>query len=148
MKSASWWRHTDVLRFRPASTSHLNAEGRREGRDARKGAVNMTSKGPNRRTPSQAPADAIERVSPRLMVDRGDIVLMRERLPRVNPKPMSTEPQWRYRVCVEAERGSSEFFTGFAPAAARAQELATQRFARLLLVEDSVVSLLANYRPR
>ena len=86
----------------------------------------MTSKGPNRQTPSQAPADAIERVSPRLMVDQGDIVLMRERLPRVNPKPISAEPQWRYRVCVEGERGSS----------------------RLLLVEDNVVSLLANYRPR
>lgn len=43
---------------------------------------------------------------------------------------MSTEVQWRYGVCVEGELGSSEFFTGFAPAAARAEELTTERSAR------------------
>ena len=85
-------------------------------------------------------------MSPRLKLERGDIALMREPLPRVNPRPLSTEPQWRYRVCIEGERGSSQFFTSFAPAAARAEEMAAQRSARLLFVEDGVVSLLANYR--
>jgi hypothetical protein len=67
--------------------------------------------------------------------------------PRVNPRPLSTEPQWRYRVCVEGERGSSQFFTSFAAAAARADEIAAERSARLMFVEAGVVSLLANYRP-
>ena len=71
---------------------------------------------------------------------------MRELLPRVNPRPMSAEPQWRYRVCVEGEHGSSQFFNSFAATAARAEEIATEGSARLLFVEDGVVSLLANYR--
>lgn len=102
--------------------------------------------GPTRQSPSDAPADAIERVSPRLTLERGDVALIREALPRVNPTPISTETQWRYRVCVEGEHGSSQFFNSFAAAAARAEEIATERSARLLFVEDGVVSLLADYR--
>jgi len=97
--------------------------------------------------PAQVPAEAIERLSPRLKLERGDIALVREPLPRVNPRPLSTEPQWRFRVCIEGERGSSQFFTSFAAAAARAEEIAAERSARLLFVEDGVVALLANYRP-
>jgi hypothetical protein len=59
---------------------------------------------------------------------------------------MSTEPQWRYRVCVEGERNSSQFFTSFATAAGRAEELSAQRSARLMFIEDDVVSLLADHR--
>jgi len=106
----------------------------------------VTSKAPKRQAPADAPSDAIERVSPRLKLERGDIALIRESLPRVNPQPLSKEPQWRYRVCVEGERGSSQFFTSFAVAAAHAEEMATERSARLLFVEDGVVSLLADYR--
>ena len=106
----------------------------------------MTNKAPKRQAPADAPSDAIERVSPRLRVQRGDIVLIRELLPRVNPRPMSREPQWRYRVCVEGERGSSQFFTSFATAAARAEDLSAERSARLMFVEDDVVSLLADRR--
>ena len=102
--------------------------------------------GPTRQSPSDAPADAIERVSPRLTLERGDVGLIREALPRVNPTPISTETQWRYRVYVEGEYGSSQFFNSFAAAAARAEEIATERSARLLFVEDGVMSLLADYR--
>ena len=101
---------------------------------------------PERQSPAEATADAIERVSPRLKMKRGDIVIKREPWPRINPRPISTEVQWRYRVCVEGEPGSSEYFTGFAPAAARAEELATERSARLLFIEEDVASLLADYR--
>ena len=122
----------------------------RQGRSTRAGpnkaANGVTIEGPRRQSPSDAPADAIERVSPRLKLERGDIALIRESLPRVNPQPLSKEPQWRYRVCVEGERGSSQFFTSFAVAAARAEEMATERSARLLFVEEDVASLLANYR--
>ena len=73
--------------------------------------------------------------------------MKREPWPQINPRPISTGVQWRYRVCVEGEPGSSEFFTGFAPAAARGEELATERSARLLFIEEEVASLLADYRP-
>ena len=95
--------------------------------------------------PAESPSDAVERVSPRsaaALRDR-DVVLAREPLPRVNPRPASTAPEWRYRVCVQGQRRSSQFFTSFAPAAAAADQLASERNARLMLVEEGIPSLLS-----
>jgi hypothetical protein len=89
----------------------------------------------------------IERVSPhRMRLQLGDVGLSRELLRRVNPRPISTEPQWRYRVCIEGERRSSQWYQNLIPASAYAEELATRLGKRLMFVEDGVVSLLADYR--
>jgi hypothetical protein len=103
---------------------------------------------PHRLAPADAPAEAVERIAGRraLLIDRGDVVISRERLPQVNPRPMSAEPQWRFRVCIQGTPGSSQFFTGFAHAASHADELATAKDARLVLVEDDIPTLLADYR--
>jgi len=101
-----------------------------------------------RKPPAEVPAEAVERIVPRrqLHIEIGDVVFSRELLPRVNPRPASKDPQWRYRVCVEGQPGSSQFFTGFAAAAAYAEELASRIRARLMFVEDDIPSLLADYR--
>jgi hypothetical protein len=106
-------------------------------------------KGPPHRVPPQdAPAEAVERIAGRkqLVIDRGDVVVSREPLPKVNTNPLSREQQWRFRVCIQGVRQSTQFFTSFAPAASRADELATEKRARLLLVEDDIPMLLADYR--
>ena len=59
---------------------------------------------------------------------------------------MTREPQWRFRVCIQGAAGSSQFFMSFTHAASRAEELATTKRTRLLLVEDDIPTLLADYR--
>jgi hypothetical protein len=109
-----------------------------------------TAKGPppHRVAPEDAPAEAVERIAGRraLSVARGDVVVSREPLPKVNTNPMTREPQWRFRVCIQGLPGSSQFFTSFTHAASRAEELATAERTRLVLVEDEIPSLLADYR--
>lgn len=69
-----------------------------------------------RKSPAQVPAEAVERIAPhRLQLETGDVVFSREVLPRVNPHPAWSEPQWRYRVCVEGQPMSSQFFNGASP---------------------------------
>ena len=106
------------------------------------------AKGPLRLAPQEAPAEAVERIAGRkqLIIARGDVVVTREPLPKVNTNPLTREQQWRFRVCVEGVAGSSQFFSNFAYAASRGEELATAKRARLLLVEDYIPSLLADYR--
>lgn len=100
-----------------------------------------------RKPPADAPAEAVERIAPRrLQLETGDVVFSRELLPRVNPHPASQELQWRFRVCVEGQPGSSQFFTGFAAAGAHAEDLANRLRARLMFVEDDFPSLLADHR--
>jgi hypothetical protein len=120
-----------MLRFRPHMPRKI----------ARKGP-------PHRLAPTEAPADAVERIAGRraLLINSGDVVVSRERLPQVNPNPLTREPQWRFRVCIQGTPGSSQFFTGFAHAASHADELATAKRARLVVVEDDIPSLLADYR--
>ena len=103
---------------------------------------------PHRLAPEDAPAEAVERIAGRraLTIARGDVVLSREPLPKVNPRPLTDEPQWRFRVCVQGVPNSSQFFTSFTHAASRAEELATTKRTRLVLVEDDIPTLLADYR--
>ena len=103
---------------------------------------------PHRLAPEDVPAEAVERIAGRraLTIARGDVVLSREPLPKVNPRPLTDEPQWRFRVCVQGVPSSSQFFTSFAHAASRAEDLATTKRTRLVLVEDDIPTLLADYR--
>ena len=87
-----------------------------------------------------------DRRPPALTIARGDVVVSREPLPKVNPHPLTDEPQWRFRVCVQGVPNSSQFFTSFTHAASRAEELATTKRTRLVLVEDDIPTLLADYR--
>ena len=75
----------------------------------------------------------------------GDVVVAREPIPKVNTNPISREPQWRYRVVVQGEP-PGQTYTTFLHAAMRAEELAIERRARIVVVEDDVPSLLADYR--
>src|SRR5262245_22859309 len=89
---------------------------------------------PQRLSPQDAPAEAVERIAGRrqLIIARGDVVISRELLPKVNTNPLSREPQWRFRVGVNGAQDSSQFFTSFTHAALRGEELATSRRTRLL----------------
>ena len=103
---------------------------------------------PHRLAPEDAPAEAMERIAGRraLSIDPGDVVLSREPIPRVNTNPLTRETQWRFRVCVQGTPNSSQFFTSFTHAASRGEELAIAKRTRLVLVEDDIPSLLADYR--
>ena len=110
----------------------------------------MDSNPPHRIRPTDAPSDAIERLLPHktLQLVAGDVVIARERVPRVNTKPISTLPQWRYRVSVHKDpRSQSQVFTGFVHAAAAADQLGAALRARVMFVEDEMPSLLTDYRP-
>ena len=102
----------------------------------------------HRLPPEEAPAEALERIAGRraLVITRGDVVVWRESLPKVNTNPLTSKPQWRFRVYIQGVRESSQFFSSFAHAASRAEELATEHRARLMFVEDEIPSLLADYR--
>jgi hypothetical protein len=109
----------------------------------------VVRKGPPHRLGTEdAPAEAVERIAGRraLVTARGDVVVSREPLPKVNPHPLTQQPQWRFRVCIQGVPGSSQFFTSFTHAASRAEELATAKRTRLVFVEDDIPSLLADYR--
>ena len=103
---------------------------------------------PHRLAPGEAPAEVVERIAGRraLLIARGDVVVSREPLPKVNPRPLSAEPQWRFRVCIQGLAKSSRFFTSFTHAASHADELATAKRTRLVFVEDEIPLLLADYR--
>jgi hypothetical protein len=103
---------------------------------------------PTRRVaPADSPADAVERISPkRLQLEHGDVVITRERLPQVNPYPLATGPQWRFRVQIHPDTYGQPVFTDFTHAASKGEQLASARRARLMFVEDDVPSLIADYR--
>lgn len=103
---------------------------------------------PRRTPPSESPSEAIERLVPRkvLQLLPGDVVVARELIPRVNTNPISREPQWRYRVGLHGVAHPGPTFTSFLHAATRAEELAVERRARIMFLEDDVPSLLADYR--
>ena len=103
---------------------------------------------PHRLAPGDAPAEAVERIAGRraLVIARGDVVVSREPLPKVNPRPLTQQPQWRFRVCIQGFPRSSQFFMTFTHAASRADELAAAKRTRLVFVEDDIPLLLADYR--
>jgi len=110
----------------------------------------MDSNPPHRISPTDAPADAIERLLPRkaLQLVAGDVVIAQERVPRVNTSPISDLAEWRYRVSVHKDPQShSQAFPGFVPAAAAADQLGAGLRTRVMFVEDEIPSLLTDYRP-
>jgi hypothetical protein len=83
-----------------------------------------------------------------LQLVAGDVMIARERLPRVNTNPISDEPQWRYRVTVHGERLPSRWvFASFVHAAAAAEQLAAELETRVMFIEGEIPALLTNYRP-
>ena len=104
---------------------------------------------PRRIPAAHAPAEAVERIVPRrhLVLEPGDIVIVRERLPRLTKRPASAMPEWRYRVHVHpALSHGAPMFTSFAAAASHGEHLAAANRARLMFIEDDIPSMLANYR--
>ena len=112
--------------------------------------TNSQTRGPRRTPPSESPSEAVERLLHRrqLQLLPGDVVVAREPLPRVNPRPISDEPQWQYRVAVQGEPPPGQTFTTFLHAVTCAEDLAAARRARIMFLEDDVASLLADYRRR
>ena len=102
---------------------------------------------PARIPPTDAEADAIERVAPKrpIQIARGDIVIVRERVPRVNQHV--TVLPWRFRVQVFPDPTKDRHvFNSFQHAAFAAEELASKARARVIYVEDHIPSVVADYR--
>jgi hypothetical protein len=103
---------------------------------------------PTRIPPAQAEADALERVAPKrpVTVAAGDILIVRERVPRVNQKA-TLLPSWRYRVQVFAEPTKDRrVFNSFQYAAFEAEHMATSLHARVIYVEENIPIVVADYR--
>ena len=109
---------------------------------------NDPASGPQRVAPIDAAADVVERIVPRRywQLEDGDVVIVRELVPRVNPAPITSPVQWRYTLRVHPEPAWHQRFSSFATAASEGEQLASERGARLMLVEDDLPTLLANYR--
>ena len=106
------------------------------------------SKGPVRVPPGETLPDIVERLVPKRQVhtENGDVVITRERLPRLNPNTALATP-WRYCVRVYPDpKGTA--FTSFQHAASEAEHHATSHHARVIYIEDQVPTLLADYRRR
>ena len=101
---------------------------------------------PTRTSPDEALPDILERIvhKRQVQVEDGDIVITRERLPRLNPYATISLP-WRYRVRVYPEPGGHTF-SSFQHAASEAEDLATGRKARVLYIETDQPAVLADYR--
>ena len=116
-------------------------------RDNRQKRTPRTDPGPTRIPPTADPAEAIERLVSRkqLRLEAGDIVVVREPMPRLQLSAAGT--LWWFRVSTYlAPEANGCVFTSFHHAASHGEQLAAQRHARLLLVEDGVPTLLNDYR--
>jgi hypothetical protein len=93
-------------------------------------------------------SDVVERLVLRrqVKVEDSDIVITRERVPRLNPYATVATP-WRYCVRTYPEP-QGQAFNSFQNAASAAEHLATERRSRVMYVEDDVPTLLADYRTR
>jgi hypothetical protein len=116
------------------------------GRKLRR-SIKLTPDPPNRIAPADALPDVVERVVSRrqLYPEDGDVVITRERVPCLNPFAQFPQP-WRYRVVVRGEIGERPTFTSFPHAASEAEQIASQRAARVIIIEDDVPTVLADYR--
>lgn len=106
-----------------------------------------TGSPPDRIPPVDDPVGAIERLVPRkqLRVERDDVVIARELMPRLQPS--ATGYRWWFRVSVYLSADvDSRVFTSFHHAASHGEQLASQRHARLLFIEDAAPTLLNDYR--
>lgn len=101
---------------------------------------------PRRVAPDDALPDVMERVvlKRQVHIEDGDVLLTRERVPRLNPYATLAQP-FRYRVRVSPEP-SGQTYTQFQHAAICAEDLATRRRARVLYIEADVLSVMADYR--
>ena len=116
-------------------------------RDKRPKKMRRTDPGPARIPPTADPAEAIERLISRkqLRLEVGDILVVREPMPRLQLSAVGT--LWWFRVSTYlAPEADSHVFTSFHHAASHGEQLASQRHARLLLVENGVPTLLNDYR--
>jgi hypothetical protein len=101
---------------------------------------------PTRIPPADDPAEAMERLVSRrqVQVERGDVIIAREPVPRLKP---ATAPLWQFRVSVHpAATGEGRVFNSFQHAASEGEQMATQGKRRLLFVEDGMPTLLDDYR--
>jgi hypothetical protein len=116
-------------------------------RDKRLKRPHRTDPGPTRIPPTADPAEAIERLVSRkqLRLEAGDIVVVRELMPRLQLSAAGTLWWFRVRTYLAPE-ADARVFTSFHHAASHGEQLAAQRHARLLLVEDGVPTLLNDYR--
>ena len=100
----------------------------------------------SRIAPADALPDVVERVLSRRQFrpDDDDVLIVRERVPRVNPRAQFPQP-WRYRVTA---RGTFEqqTFTSFPHAASEAEHLASSRNGRVVYIEDGAPTVLGDYR--
>lgn len=103
--------------------------------------------GPRRIPPRDDVPEAVERIVPKRQVQpqRGDVIVRRERVPRLNPYALAAPP-WRYRVTVFPDPSEGHVFTSFPHAASAAEQLATERHARVLYIEDDTSTTIADYR--
>ena len=97
-------------------------------------------------SPGDTLPDVLERVVLRrqVKVEDGDVVITRERVPRLNPYATVATP-WRYCVRIYPEP-QGHAFNSFQNAASDAEHLATARHSRVMYVEDAVPTLLTDYR--
>ena len=102
----------------------------------------MPNKPPERVPPTDAPADAVERVAGRrsLAPQPGDILVKRE--PAGRP---GTVGGWRYGLQVEGQQ-ETRYFSRYDAAAAEGEQLAAHRKVRLFYNEDGTSVLLMDYR--
>jgi hypothetical protein len=139
---------------RPVATEVV-VNTRANGRSARQfgSRTSMTKRrpppdppGPKRIPPGDDLSEAVERMISRrqLQIEAGDIVIRRERVPRLNPRASAAMP-WRFRVLVSPEPGGL-VFTSFPHAASEAEQMAARRRSRVVYVEDDRPTLLADYR--
>jgi len=104
--------------------------------------------GPKRIPPADDLPEAVERIISRrqILIEAGDVVIRRERVPRVNPMASAPTP-WRFRVLVSpAPSGGGLVFTSFQHAASEAEQMAARGHSRVVYVEDDLPTLLADYR--
>ena len=105
-----------------------------------------TDSGTSRIPPAAALPDAVERIISRrqFQIETGDVVIERERTPRLSPNTLTLTP-WRYRVFIFGHE-SVVTFISFQHAASEAEHMAAGRNARVVYVEDEMATLLADYR--
>lgn len=106
--------------------------------------------GPMRLPPADVPAEAADRILTRRQirqgVEAGDVLITREQVPRVNPRPLSAVPQWWYRLTVAGELAPGRVFTSFDHAASEAEEIAAKQRTRVIYLDRDDSSVLVDYR--
>jgi hypothetical protein len=93
--------------------------------------------------------EVVERLVSRRPItpEDGDVMIVRERVPRVNPRAKFAQP-WRYRVTVRGGAIGQHTFTSFPHAASEAEHLASTRNTRVVYIEDDAPTVLGDYRRR